>query len=162
MPQSYDRIILHTICGTKYRRPLITPEIEPHLLRYMVAMFKGAGCHVIRINGTADHVHILHSLPRVKTIADLMRDVKKFSSKFVNGKFPTPLGFEWQGGYSTFSMDHRDLRSITRYIENQKVHHGSGNPENTFQKELSDILNAYGVEFDAKYLFPPDPFAIAS
>ena len=158
MPQSYSRVILHTTYSTKYRNPLITAEIEEELLRYKVGVLKNMGSHVIRINAVEDHVHIIHTLPRTVCIAVLLQEVKGKSSTFVSERFEGYEEFSWQGGYATFSVDYRKLDGLIRYVENQKEHHKSDLPHHSFEHEYKMLLKAYGIEFNAKYLFPEDPY----
>lgn len=157
MPQSYARVVLHTMYSTKYRNPLITKEIEARLLRYKVGVLKDLGSHVIRINAVEDHVHIIHTLPRTVTIANLLKEVKTQSTTFVKDNFAGFEDFYWQVGYGTFSVDYRKLDGLIRYVENQKEHHKSNLPHHSFEHEFKTMLKAYGLEFDIKYLFPQDP-----
>ena len=159
MPQSFARVVLHTTFSTKYRRPLITSEIEPRLLKYIVGILKRFGSHTIRINAVEDHVHIVHTLPRTVSIADLLKEVKTQSSHFVKDTFDGYDHFYWQGGYGTFSVDYRRIDGLLDYVDNQKQHHNSKLPEHDFAHEFRRMLRAYGLEFDEKYLFPEDPLS---
>ena len=154
MPSSYSRVVLHTMFSTKYRNRSITPEIEDSLLRYLVGRLKLNGSHTIEINAVEDHVHIIHTLPRNISIADLIREIKKWSSSDIKKEFPDYEWFYWQTGFSTFSVDYRKMDQLIDYVRNQKVHHSSNNPENTFEKELVWLLTHYGIEFNIDYLFP--------
>ena len=154
MPSSYSRVVLHTVFSTKYRKPLITPDIEPDLLRFMSKVLIAEGCKVIEINCVPDHVHIVHTLPRTVSIANLLERLKSKTTKMVHRAFPRLRGrFYWQTGYATFSADYRHLKDLREYVRNQKVHHGY----EEFYREFLKLLNAFELEYDPKYLFPEEP-----
>ncbi|MFT5999907.1 MAG: putative transposase [Neolewinella sp.] len=158
MPQSFDRIIVHTIFGTKYRQPFIDEEIEPELHNILSAELQKHGCKVIIINGTKDHVHLLHSIPRTKTIAQIVQSAKSVSSAWIKKKGPQYEWFEWQDGYAVFSADYRHLSGIEKYIRRQKDHHNEAENLLSFQDEFMKLLHAFGIDtYQEEYLFPNLP-----
>ena len=64
MPQSIIKIIAHIVFSTKHRIDLISPEIEDGLFRYIQGIIANNEAHLIVANGTADHIHLLISLPK--------------------------------------------------------------------------------------------------
>jgi REP element-mobilizing transposase RayT len=158
MPQSYARIELHTTFGTKYRTPWIDERIEPELHAILAEQLRSHGCVVREINGTADHVHLLHTLPRTKCIADVMKDVKAVSSRWIKTKGLQYANFDWQDGYATFSADYRRLNGIRHYVRHQKEHHGLQGSNMTFVDEFTKLMNAYGYpDYTKQYVFPDEP-----
>ncbi len=152
MPQSFSRVVLHTVFSTKFRRPLIDGHIEPQLYAIITHLLRKKGCIRITIGGTPDHVHILHTLPRTERICDVIEEIKKVSSKWIKTKGSQYADFEWQIGYATHSADYRRLDRLKNYIRDQKMHHGIH--DRGFIREYSALLRAYGHEFDPKYQFP--------
>ncbi len=57
MPQSYNKIWIHSVWSTKNREPLITPKYEQIIFDFMRSKFKELGCPVRIINGMSDHVY---------------------------------------------------------------------------------------------------------
>lgn len=57
--------------------------------------------------------------------------------------------FEWQKGFGAFSYSHSHIDRVFKYIKNQEAHH----KKETFREEYEKMLKAFGVEYDAKYLF---------
>jgi REP-associated tyrosine transposase len=104
---------------------------------------------VLIINGTADHVHILCTLPRSIALAKLLEEVKKSSSKWIKTKGPTFQEFGWQNGYGAFSIGQSGVAQAKRYIAGQKEHHH----HQTFQDEFRELLDRYGIEYDERYLW---------
>jgi len=150
MPRSYVRIIVHTVFSTKNRRAFIDPYIEPKLHAKMKAIAQEIGVPVLRINGAFDHVHIVHGLPRTRSIAEIVKRIKEKSSRWIKGFGEEYTLFQWQEGYGSFSCDYRNLDTLLAYVDKQKRHHFRDNHEEevrmTFGEEFVRILNRYGFE----------------
>src|SRR6266496_6823503 len=112
MPQSLSSILIHIVFSTKNREPFITPAIERELHPYMASIFRAQKSPSLAIDGTADHLHILFSLGRVVTIADLVEEVKTESSKWIKRKGRAFRNFHWQRGYGVFSIGQSNLASL--------------------------------------------------
>jgi REP element-mobilizing transposase RayT len=52
------------------------------------------------VNGPADHVHLLASMPAAISVADLLRVLKTNSCRWVHEQFPARKHFGWQAGCS--------------------------------------------------------------
>jgi REP element-mobilizing transposase RayT len=115
----------------------------------MAKIFRSLKSPSLTIDGTSDHVHILFSLSRVITIADLVEEVKKNSSKWIKTEGPEFRNFHWQSGYGAFSIGQSQVPTLKRYIAQQKVHH----QRVTFQDEYRKFLKKYGVEYDERYVW---------
>jgi len=55
-------------------------------------------------SGGADHVHIVTTLPRTLSQAQLVEQIKKASSKWIKELDARYRGFFWQRGYGVFSV----------------------------------------------------------
>jgi putative transposase len=88
MPQSLANVLVHIIFSTKNRSPLIKPEIETELYPYLASIFKACRSPAHQIGGTEDHIHAVCSLSRTITLANLLEEVKKSSSKWIKTKGP--------------------------------------------------------------------------
>ncbi len=118
---AYWRLFYHFVWTTKNRVPLITPELEPHLYRWLHKEAKAMYCPFFYINGVADHVHILTAVRPNLAPSEFMKQLKGSSSRFVSLKFKGP--FEWQVGYGVLSVAENGLEPVKAYIRNQKLHH---------------------------------------
>jgi REP element-mobilizing transposase RayT len=78
------------------RENVITPSFRNRLHAYMSAILKGSGAYPLAVNGWSDHVHVFFELPMHVTIADLMRNLKAKSSKWVNDNRLVLGRFQWQ------------------------------------------------------------------
>lgn len=90
MPQSLSSILIHLVFSTKHRTPWLTPEIETELHPYLATVFQGCDSPALIINGDCDHIHTLFTLARTWTVAQVVEEVKKRSSKWLKTK-GTPL-----------------------------------------------------------------------
>jgi len=131
MPQSLVKNYLHIVFSTKYRRPLIKPEIEKDLYAYLGGICKNLECTPIKIGGYKNHVHLLILLSKKITLVTLMIKLKAHSSKWIKTKGEFYKDFYWQKGYGAFSVNPAEVEIVKRYIENQKEHH----KRKTFQEE---------------------------
>jgi len=126
MKRNKLRLYLHLVWATWDRLPLITPEIERPLHRCIQKEAQGKGCTVLALNGVADHVHLVVSLPATVTIAELVKQVKGVSSHFVNEELAPESTFKWQGFYGAFTVSRWDVEKIVAYVKRQKEHHAAG------------------------------------
>ncbi|HEX6190503.1 MAG TPA: IS200/IS605 family transposase [Pyrinomonadaceae bacterium] len=149
MSQSLSSILVHLVFSTKNREPFITPAIESELHPYMATVLRELKSPSLAINGTSDHVHVLFSLARVVTIADLVEELKTSTSKWIKTKGNEFRKFHWQRGYGAFSIGQSNVEILKRYIRNQKARHRRV----TFQDEYRKFLSAYGIDYDERYVW---------
>ncbi len=149
MPSSYLSLHYHLVFSTRHRHPLITPDIKPRLFEYLGGTVRGLDGQLLIGNGMPDHVHLLVRLGASRALADVLRDLKAGSSKWVHDTFPSAGGFGWQTGYGAFVIGRTELGTVRQYIENQEEHHR----QQTFQEEFVELLNVYKVEYKPQYLW---------
>lgn len=147
MSQALSAVHIHAIFSTKNRQPyLVDSVVRSEVHAYLGGISRNLGCHVIAVGGVADHVHILSTLSRTITQADLIKELKRSSSVWLKLRIPE---FSWQGGYGVFSVGASQIESVKKYISNQEEHHRQG----SFQEEFLALLEAHGVEWDEKYVW---------
>ena len=142
-------IVVHLVFSTKDRLALIGPSVREPLHGYLASVARNAGCEFVRVGGTADHVHLAFHLPRTLSIAGVVEEVKKASSKWIKEQSPTLSAFAWQRGYGAFSVKPTNQSKVWEYIDNQEEHHRTV----TFQDELRAFFNTYGVKYDERYVW---------
>jgi len=101
------------------------------------------------VGGVADHVHVLFALSKNHSIAEIVYEVKRGSSKWIKTKGPELKKFQWQSGYGAFSVSQSHVEQVRGYIEGQERHHRRV----TFEDEFREFLRRYEVEFDERYLW---------
>jgi REP element-mobilizing transposase RayT len=149
MPQSLSLVLVHLVFSTKNREPWIRPPVESELYAYGTTVLRNEGCAALAMNGTADHIHVLFHLSRVKTIADVVEVLKTSTSKWIKTKGPNFQGFHWQSGYGAFSVSQSGLERAIRYIQQQKDHHSG----HSFQDEFRALLRKHEISFDEQYVW---------
>jgi putative transposase len=149
MSQSLAKLITHLTFSTKLRRPLITPDVCEELKSYLRGILKQLSSPAIEINSVEDHVHVLFCLSRKRSLADVVEQLKKGSSKWIKTKAPALAGFYWQAGYGAFSVSQSNVPVVRKYIANQEKHHR----KMTFQEEFRALLAKHDIEFDERYVW---------
>lgn len=81
MGSTFFSLHYHFVFSTKDRRPLIHAEWRPRMHSYLGGIIRGMNGVAEIVGGVDDHVHLLASLRPVHRIADVMRDLKKDSTK---------------------------------------------------------------------------------
>ena len=122
--RAYSEINLHFTWHVKASNPIITPEIEPRLYKYILSyalQTKGLIFH--EIGGTETHVHIAVTIPPTLLISEWIGKVKGASSHYVNHKLANRKLLDWQTGYGVVSFGTKDLEWAVKYIRSQKEHH---------------------------------------
>ena len=149
MGSSLVKIDVHLVFHIKTTSPKLQPDDFERIWLYIGGIIRNIGGIVIQIGGVSDHIHILSSLPKNMTIADFVRTIKIESSKWIKTINDKYQSFAWQNGYGAFSVSPSIIPNVMEYIKNQSEHHRV----KTFEDEYRAILDAYGIEFDERYVF---------
>ncbi|MGI9582678.1 IS200/IS605 family transposase [Chryseobacterium sp. RRHN12] len=149
MGQSLVKNYIHIVFSTKNREPIIDEEIQEELFSYLAGIFKNMECNPVKIGGYKDHVHILCLLSKKVTLIKLLESLKSHSSKWIKTKDKKYSHFYWQNGYGSFSVNPKEIDTVTEYISNQKEHHTIKN----FKEEFLIFLRNYEMEFDERYVW---------
>ena len=149
MPQSFVSLPVHIVFSTKNRKPLIRDEIQTRLYEYVGGTLRAQKCKLVAAGGMPDHVHLLVLLSKQVALADLLREMKSASSKWIHDTSPILGEFAWQAGYGAFGLSHSNLPNVTRYIANQAKHHDA----RSYQDEFLALLKKHEIEFDERYLW---------
>jgi putative transposase len=149
MPQSLFKMLAHIVFSTKNRADLIAPEIENGLFGYMHGIIENNNAKLIIANGTANHVHLLISLPKKIDISELIGDIKRDSSMWIKKQDSRFGNFYWQKGYGAFSIGQSQVEVVENYIKRQKTHHA----QQDFKDEFRLLLKKYEIEYDERYVW---------
>ncbi len=152
---SFTQMMYPIVYATKYRNPTINDSTKERLYEYIGGTLRAKKGHLVKIGGTADHVHILARLSPSLAVSDVIRDVKANSSAWMKQQPEVAPSFEWQNGYGAFTVSYSRIGSVQNYIRNQKEHHRT----RTFQEEYIDFLNRHNIEFRLEYLFEDEHHA---
>ncbi|WP_338287483.1 IS200/IS605 family transposase [Luteolibacter sp. LG18] len=148
MPSTHLSLHYHVVFSTKNREPWISPSTQPRLHEYIGGVVRGLGGIPDAVGGIADHVHILLGLNATHRLADVMREIKSESSKWMHQTMRL-AGFAWQEGYGAFTVAAPDRSRVRDYVSNQGEHHRLKG----FQEEYLAMLERSEIEFDSRYLW---------
>lgn len=148
MSQTHLSLHTHLIFHTKENRASIREEWRTNLHAYLGGCLKNAGCIPEGIGATHDHVHILAGLSSTHRLADIVKDIKVASSKWVHQEIGHKM-FAWQGGYCAITVSSSQRAAVKKYIDRQMEHHRV----KSAKEEYVELLDAAGVDYDPKYLW---------
>lgn len=151
MANTYTQIHIQAVFCVQNRESLIRPDWKDDLYKYITGIVQNNDHKLLIINGMPDHIHLLVGLRPSQSLADLMKQVKEDSSKWINQKKLSRGRFSWQSGYGAFSYSKSEIPTIIRYIENQQTHHQS----KSFLEEYQEMLEEFGIDYDRRFLFHP-------
>lgn len=148
-PGAYSQVYLQLVFSPKGRQALLTPDIAERINGYIGKTILNRNCKPYIINGMPDHIHIMTGLNPAVSISDLVHDIKRTSSLFINENHLTKEHFQWQEGYGVFSYGRSQREMIFNYIRNQQIHHHRIN----FRREFIRALKKHDIPFDERFLF---------
>jgi len=150
MGQSLAQLYVHIIFSTKDRhRFLINDGLRERTHAYLAGICRNQDSPALIIGGVEDHVHILCRLGKQTAVADLVREAKRDSSKWVKTQHTDLSRFSWQDGYGAFSVSPGHMEELRRYVANQVEHHRT----ESFQDEFRRVSAKYGVAIDERYVW---------
>lgn len=152
MAGTYTQIYIQVILVVKQRKKLIDKSWREELNKYISGIITGKNQKPFIVNGVSDHIHCLIGIKPTIVISDLVRDIKNNSAKFINEQGYLKERFQWQAGYSAFSYSKSSINFVYKYILNQEAHH----EKKTLEKEYTDLLKEFDIDYDPKYLFDPE------
>lgn len=149
MPDVFSQLYIHIVFSPRNRQALIQTAWESQLYRYITGIVQGRGHKLLAIGGMPDHVHLLIGLKPSESISDLVREIKKASTAYVNQNRLSNFHFGWQNGYGVFSHSRSQIDRVGRYVRRQKEHHR----EKTFREEFDRMVREQGIEVGRKKSF---------
>jgi putative transposase len=149
MPQSLARNLIHLVFSTKNREPVLAEAVRLPLCAYASAVLRELDSHVIAMNAWRDHVHILFTLSKNHSLAQVVMEVKRATSKWIKTQGTGFAKFHWQSGYGAFSIGQSGVEEVKTYIANQAEHHRV----KSFEEEFRSFLKRYEIEFDERYVW---------
>ena len=149
MANTYTQIHIHIVFAVRHRLTLISTSWKERLHKYITGIVQNEGNKLIAINTMPDHAHIFVGMKPDIAVSDLVRDVKRDSTNFVNQKLLPRGKFGWQEGFGGFSYSHSQIDSVVKYILNQEEHHR----RRTFREEYEAMLREFNIAYDNRYLF---------
>src|SRR5699024_5865330 len=128
---TYTQILYQIVFSTKNRSRTLDKTNREWLFKDIWGIIKNKNCHLYRINGVEDHLHIVTHLHPTISLASFVKDIKLGSTAFIkeNNLFPKFNG--WQNGYGAFTYSIKEKERLIEYVKNQEEHHR----KQTFREE---------------------------
>ena len=146
---SYRQHLYHVVFRTDQSLLTVNQDHADELYAYITGILKNKNSHLYRINGVADHLHLLTDMHPSYAPADIVRDIKASSSLWMKKSNLFPAFQGWSEGYGSFTCSYSDIDRLTEYVKNQQNHH----KKVTFEQEYRKLLLEAGIVPDEKY-FP--------
>ena len=96
-----------------------------------------------------NHLHILTDLHPSFALADVIRDIKAYSSKWMKDSCLFPDFNGWAEGYAAITCSIMNVNKLIEYIKNQQEHHR----KKSFEEEYRRLLMESGISIDERF-FP--------
>jgi len=119
-------IHFHLVFVTKYRRGPITPKVREFLGKIFTDVCADFGGTLDEMNGEADHLHLLVSMPPKVAPAKLVNSLKGVSSRFLRQqRFPEVRkalwgDHFWSPSYLVASTGGATLAQVKAFIRQQR------------------------------------------
>jgi putative transposase len=147
MSHTYVSGLIHCVFSTKNRRDLIAEKVQPQLWAFLGGIARKNGFKAVIVGGTANHAHVLLSLPATLPLAKAMQLIKGASSHWMNENHTK--NFAWQEGYGAFTVGISQRDQTISYIRGQAEHHR----KRSFEEEFLTFLKKHGVEYDPQHVW---------
>lgn len=103
MPSTQFSLRYHLVFSTKDRTPSIVLAWRDRLHAFLGGTVNVLDGVPEAIGGVADHVHMLVGLRATHRLADVLREIKAVSSRWVHDEIGEKT-FAWQEGYGAFTV----------------------------------------------------------
>jgi len=145
---TYTQILYQIVFSTNNRERVLVKHNHTELFKYIWGILQKKRCHLYRINGVSDHIHIVTHIHPTVSLSSLVKDIKLSSSNYIKSFNLFPNFSGWQEGYGGFTYSFKEKDHLIEYVKNQEAHH----QKISFCDEFITLLEEHGIEFDERYL----------
>ncbi len=145
---TYTQILYQIVFATKNHEMTMIEPSQEKLYKFIWGILKNKNCHLYRIGGVEDHLHIITHVHPAVAVAYLVKDIKLAASSFIKTDNLFPHFNGWQDGYGAFTYTFSAKNNLIEYVKNQNEHH----QKVSFRDEYISLLKEHGIDFDKKYL----------
>lgn len=141
---TYTNLHYHLIFRTLDGAPLLTPSHGSDLCRYVNGIVKTRQGMLVDTAAMPEHIHLLLGLHPSVALADMVRDIKAISSKWLNQTYNRRGWFRWQPGYGAFTVSESQITKVRKFFLRQHQHH----QQLTSEEEFVRFVERHGFEYD--------------
>lgn len=84
MSNTYSQIYIQIVFAVRNRTALIQSNCEEKIYKYITGIITNKNQKLIAINGMPDHIHIFIDMKPDCCLSDLVREIKKSSTNYIN------------------------------------------------------------------------------
>lgn len=116
----------HLVWCVKYRRKILTIEIEKDLIEILNKISRDNNFEILECNGDLDHIHLLINCSPQHYIPDMIKALKGVSARLLMKKYGEYIndmlwgGHLWNPSYFIATVSENTEKQIREYIQNQK------------------------------------------
>jgi REP element-mobilizing transposase RayT len=148
-PDVYTQLYVQLIFAVKYRECLLHKNKKSEICKYISGIIEKKDHKSIIVNGMPDHLHIFIGLNPKEALSDLVKEIKRSSSKYINKNNWFNGHFAWQEGYGAFTYGRSQIKKVYKYIVNQEKQH----TRISFREEYLTFLDKFEIDYNEKYTF---------
>jgi putative transposase len=145
---TYSQCLHHIVFATKHRKPCLNAAHRRDLFAYLHGTIKRHKCHLYRINGVDEHIHLLVALHADLGTGEFVKIIKAASGNWMRNGTQFPEFEHWQEGYGAFTVSWKDKDPVIEYIKNQEDHHRTV----PFLEEYRGMIERAGLAWNEEYL----------
>jgi putative transposase len=101
---TYTQIMYQIVFTSKNHEKTLTAENRQELYKYIWGILKNKNCHLYRIGGISDHLHIVTHLHPLVSLASIVKDIKVASAVYIKTNNLFPMFSGWQDHFMYKSM----------------------------------------------------------
>ena len=113
----------HILWCTKYRREVLSPEIQERLKALVLEQQEAYGYLVREVESMPDHIHLLASVPPDISVTSVIGKIKGYTAKVLRSEFQSltrRLPCLWTRSKFVASAGTVTLDVLKQYVANQK------------------------------------------
>jgi putative transposase len=96
MANTYTQLFVQAVFAVKGRQSFVNEHYREELQRYMTSVIQNDGHKLLSIYCMPDHTHLFVGLNPIIAFSDMIQDVKRASTNFINEKGFINTHFNWQ------------------------------------------------------------------
>lgn len=135
-------LFVHVIWSVKERQALLTKPVRRVLLVHLQKDSGDRGIRIVAAGGVEDHIHCLLQLMPAQNLAQVVKSIRTLSADWLNDNKLLSTPFEWEEGYTAYSVSPSGVQQAIDYIGKQEEVHRSKTLESELEifDKLKDTL----------------------
>lgn len=113
---TYTQILYQILFPTKNQDKTLIEKDRERLFHFIWRILEKKNCHLYRIGGVEDHLHIITHLHPAVSLATLVKNIKLVTSNFIKTNDLLPNFSDRQEGYDAFTYDCSVKSNLIKYV----------------------------------------------